>query len=246
MSVVDIGIIVIILFGAVLGFKRGFTKSVVKAVGFIVAVVLAFLLKNGLANFFYNNLPFFNFDGIFKGMTVLNIALYEIIAFLVLLTIFIVILKVVTIVTSLFEKILAATVILSIPSKIAGAFIGLLQNYIIVFIILYITAIPIFNVGILEESNLRNTILNNTPILNNFATDTTKVMEEFVELKEKYNTSTSSDEFNLDTLDLFLKYKIITVESTDRLISKGKIKVENEERLIEILNKYRVNNDNNS
>lgn len=246
MSVVDIGIIVIILFGAVLGFKRGFTKSVVKAVGFIVAVVLAFLLKNGLANFFYNNLPFFNFDGIFKGMTVLNIALYEIIAFLVLLTIFIVILKVVTIVTSLFEKILAATVILSIPSKIAGAFIGLLQNYIIVFIILYITSIPIFNVGILEESNLRNTILNNTPILNNFATNTTKVMEEFVELKEKYNTSTSSDEFNLDTLDLFLKYKIITVESTDRLISKGKIKVENEERLIEILNKYRVNNDNNS
>lgn len=246
MSVVDIGIIVIILFGAVLGFKRGFTKSVVKAVGFIVAVVLAFLLKNGLANFFYNNLPFFNFDGIFKGMTVLNIALYEIIAFLVLLTIFIVILKVVTIVTSLFEKILAATVILSIPSKIAGAFVGLLQNYIIVFIILYITAIPIFNVGILEESNLRNTILNNTPILNNFATDTTKVMEEFVELKEKYNTSTSSDEFNLDTLDLFLKYKIITVESTDRLISKGKIKVKNEERLIEILNKYRVNNDNNS
>lgn len=246
MSVVDIGIIVIILFGAVLGFKRGFTKSVVKAVGFIVAVVLAFLLKNGLANFFYNNLPFFNFDGIFKGMTVLNIALYEIIAFLVLLTIFIVILKVVTIVTSLFEKILAATVILSIPSKIAGVFVGLLQNYIIVFIILYITSIPIFNVGILEESNLRNTILNNTPILNNFATNTTKVMEEFVELKEKYNTSTSSDEFNLDTLDLFLKYKIITVESTDRLISKGKIKVENEERLIEILNKYRVNNDNNS
>ena len=31
MNVIDIGIIIIILFGAVLGFKRGFTKELVKA-----------------------------------------------------------------------------------------------------------------------------------------------------------------------------------------------------------------------
>ena len=246
MSVVDIGIIAIILLGAVLGFMRGFTKSVVKAVGFVLAVVLAFLFKNGLASFFYENLPFFNFDGIFKGMTVLNIALYELIAFLVLLTIFLVLVKVLTLVTSLFEKILSATIILSIPSKIGGAIVGLLQHYIIVFIVLYIITLPVFNMEFLQQSTLKNPILNDTPILNVFAHDTTKVMEEFMELKDKYEASTSSDEFNLDTLDLFLKYKIITVESTDRLISKGKIKVENEERLIEILNKYRVNNDNNS
>ncbi len=246
MNVVDVAIIIIVLFGAVLGFKRGFTKSIVKALGFIVAVVLAFLFKNGLASVLYNNLPFFNFDGIFKGMTVLNIALYELIAFLVLLALFMVVLKVLLIVTSLFEKILAATIVLSIPSKIGGAVVGLVQNYIIVFIVLYIISLPIFNVPLLQESKFKNAILNNTPILNKFADNTVSVMNEFIELKDNYNSSTSSDDFNLDTLDLFLKYNIISVQSADRLVEKGKIKTNNQERLIEILNKYRVNNNDNS
>ncbi len=244
MSVVDIIILIVIAFGGVLGFKRGFTKSVVKAVGFIVAVILAFLLKNSLASFFYSNLPFFSFTGIFKGMTVLNIALYELIAFLILLALFLVILKLVVIATSIFEKILSATIILSIPSKIAGAFVGMIQNYVIVFIVLYIVSLPIFNIDFVHDSKLKKIILNNTPVLNVFATNTTKVIEEFIEIKDNYNSSTSSDEFNLDTLDLFLKYDIITVDSVDKLIGKGKIKVENQERLIEILDKYRVNNDN--
>ena len=73
-----------------------------------------------------------------------------------------------------------------------------------------------------------------------------KTMNEFIELKDNYNSSTSSDDFNLDTLDLFLKYNIISVQSADRLVEKGKIKTNNQERLIEILNKYRVNNNDNS
>ncbi len=241
MSVVDIVILAIIVLGAVLGFLRGFTKSVVKAGGFIISVILAFLLKNELASLFYNNLPFFNFDGIFKGMTVLNIALYELIAFLLLLVVFIVIVKVLLVVTSLFEKVLSATVVLSLPSKIGGAAVGIVQNYVIVFIILYIVSLPVFNIDFLNDSKLKPIILNNTPILNNFAVNTTKVMEEFIKLKDEYNSSTSSDEFNLDTLDLFLKYDIVSIESVDKLIGKGKIKVKDQERLIEILDKYRVN-----
>ena len=49
----------------------------------------------------------------------------------------------------------------------------------------------------------------------------------------------------MDTLDLFLKYNVLTVESADELIGQGKIKTDNQERLIEILNKYRLNNENN-
>ena len=82
--------------------------------------------------------------------------------------------------------------------------------------------------------------------MNKFADNTVSVMNEFIELKDNYNSSTSSDDFNLDTLDLFLKYNIISVQSADRLVEKGKIKTNNQERLIEILNKYRVNNNDNS
>ena len=48
MNVLDIIIIIFILFGAVLGFKRGFTKELVEAVGFIVVLIIAYLLKTHL------------------------------------------------------------------------------------------------------------------------------------------------------------------------------------------------------
>ena len=48
MNILDIGIVIFILFGAVLGFKRGLTSELVKTVGFIVVVILAYFLKNPL------------------------------------------------------------------------------------------------------------------------------------------------------------------------------------------------------
>ena len=72
MSVIDIGIIIFILFGFILGFKRGFTTEIVKALGGVLVVVLAFILKNPLSIFLYEHLPFFNF-GFLKGAAILNI-----------------------------------------------------------------------------------------------------------------------------------------------------------------------------
>ena len=67
MNVLNIGIIIFILFGAVLGFKRGFTKEVVKAAGFLIIVILAYFLKNPLSVLMYEHLPFLHI-GILKGV----------------------------------------------------------------------------------------------------------------------------------------------------------------------------------
>ena len=75
MNIIDIAIIILVLFGAVLGFKRGFTKEVVKALGFIAVIVVAYFLKNPLSIILYEKLPFFSI-GIFKSMEILNILLY--------------------------------------------------------------------------------------------------------------------------------------------------------------------------
>ena len=45
MGIIDLVIIIFILFGAVIGLKQGFTKSLVSLCGFIVVTVLAFILK---------------------------------------------------------------------------------------------------------------------------------------------------------------------------------------------------------
>ena len=237
MKIVDIVILIIILLGAVIGFKRGFTRSLVSALGFIVIAILAYFLKNPLSILLYENLPFFKFGGILKGVTVLNIALYELLAFVMVLAILGVALKILMVATSLFEKILKMTIILGIPSKIMGAVVGALEAFVIVFISLYALSLPIFNISIVNDSNWKDTILNKTPILSAFSKDTMQVIDEFASIKEKYkDNNKNAEEFNKEVLDLFLKYDVVKVSSIDKLVEKEKLQINNIE---EILMKYR-------
>lgn len=237
MKIVDIVILIIILLGAVIGFKRGFTRSLVSALGFIVIAILAYFLKNPLSILLYENLPFFKFGGILKGVTVLNIALYELLAFVIVLAILGVALKILMVATSVFEKILKMTIILGIPSKIMGAVVGAVEAFVIVFISLYALSLPIFNISIVNDSNWKDTILNKTPILSAFSKDTMQVIDEFAGIKEKYkDNNKNAEEFNKEVLDLFLKYDVVKVSSIDKLVEKGKLQINNIE---EILMKYR-------
>ncbi len=237
MNIVDLIIIIFILFGAVLGFKRGFTKSLVSALGFIATIILAFLFKNPVSVMLYENLPFFKFGGVLKGVTVLNIALYEILAFVIVLGILNIVLKVLMLATSIFEKVLNATIILGIPSKILGAVVGIIEFFIISFAALYVLSLPVLNLDVLNESKLKGKILDNTPILSSFADSSTKVIDEFASIKNKYNDNNSNaEQFNKEVLDLFLKYDVVKVESIDKLVEKDKLQINNIE---EILMKYR-------
>lgn len=236
MNVVDIAIILILLLGAVIGFKRGLTRQLVSAVGFFIIIILSFLLKNPISVFLYEHLPFFKFGGVLKGVTVLNIALYELVAFLVVLSILMIIFQILKSVTSIFEHILKMTIILGIPSKILGAVVGVIENYVWIFIILYIASLPLFNLNIIKESKYKDIILNNTPVLSNVAGNSLDVITEFANIKTKYESDTNATEFNKETLDLFLKYDVITVKSVDKLVDLGKLKIDNIES---VLSKYR-------
>ena len=232
----DAAIILILIMGAVVGFKRGFTYEVVSTLGFFLVLILAYFLKNPLSVFLYEHLPFFKFGGIFKGVTVLNIFLYEVIAFLIVAIVLMFILKIIEKVTNLFEKFLKFTFIFSIPSKIAGMIVGMIESYVWVYIILYILNLPMFDIPLLQKSNYKDQILNHTVILSNATDRSMKVINEFLELKDKYEVTPNATEFNRETLDLFLKYDVITVDSVETLRDKNKLKIDN---LDEILNKYK-------
>lgn len=237
MNIVDLIIIIVILFGAVIGFKRGFTKSLVSAVGLIAIVIIAFLLKNPVSTVLYEHLPFFQFGGVIKGVTVLNIALYELLAFVIVLAVLGIVLKILMIATSIFERILTLTIILGIPSKILGAIIGVLEWFILVFIGLYVLNMPVVNVKEINNSTLAPKILNNTPILSGVIKDTNAVINEFASIKDKYtDKNVDTNEFNKETLDLFLKYNVVSVDSVDKLIKDNKLKIDG---IDEVLVKYR-------
>ncbi|MBE6144454.1 MAG: CvpA family protein [Firmicutes bacterium] len=236
MNIVDIIIIIFLAFGALIGFRRGFTKQLISSIGLLAVVILAFIFKNPVSTLLYENLPFFKFGGIFKGVTVLNILIYEVIAFFLVLAILMIILKILLFISGIFERFLNMTILLGIPSKILGAVLGILENFIIAFIVLYILTLPIFNIKGLEDSKIKNTILKKTPILSTQIDKSIKVIDEFVELKNKYETAVDPVGFNLEALDLLLEYKITTVSSVEKLLEQDKLQMTGVD---EILEKYR-------
>lgn len=234
MSIIDILVILFILLGAVVGFKRGFTTSLVNFIGVILVVVIAYFLKDPVGEFLMSFCPFFNFGGIIKGVTVLNIALYQIIAFVLVFSILMIGLKVLLMATGVFETILKFTIVLGIPSKILGAIVGVIENYIIAFFVLYVLSMPNFmDVGFIKDSNFREPILKNTPVLSVVADSSLKVLDEFRGLSDKYVSTDNTNEFNLETLDLFLKYKVVSVSTVKNLDESGKINIEGIESVID-------------
>ena len=237
MNIIDLLIIIFILIGTAVGFKRGFTSSLFNFVGVILVIIIAYFLKNPISEFLMNFCPFFSFGGIIKGVTVLNIAVYEIIAFILVFSLLMIGLKALLMATGILETLLKFTIVLGLPSKILGAIVGLIENYIIVFFVLYILSMPNFlDVGFIKDSTYREPILKNTPILSNVAESTLAVLDEFKGLSDKYTATENSNEFNLETLNLFLKYKVVTVDTVEKLDDSGKIKIEGIET---VLNKYR-------
>ena len=235
-TIVDAIIILFLLIGALIGFKRGIIQSATIFLGIIFVIILAYYLKNPLSKLMYTYLPFFEFSGALKGVTVLNILIYEAIAFLVVFFVLDAILQIAIKATGILEKILKFTIVLGIPSKIAGAIFGLLEQFIYVFVFLFLLSRLSFTASYINESNLGPKILNNTPIVSSILESSYQAFDEIYSLKEKYENRNDEDSYNREALDILLKYDIITIESAENLIENEKLKIPDVDS---ILNKYR-------
>lgn len=222
MNILDAVIIIFLMVGILAGVRRGFIKQTVLLVGLVVVLVLSFHLRVPISTFLYKHLPFFGFAGIFKGVSVLNILLYELIAFLVVFSVLYLILRIVLKITGLIEGILKATIILGFFSKIAGAIVGFLEGYIITFVLLFVFSQPFIKVTGIEDSKLADRILTNTPFMSSAVSNIKGVIDEVEELSNIYKNN--SKEFNNKAVEVFLKYNIVTEENIEYLREKGKLK----------------------
>ena len=224
LNIVDAIIILIILLGGVIGFKEGIIKKLTSVIGLILVVILSFTLKNYLSVIFYENLPFFDLWGAFKGIQVLNIIFYEMLAFLIIASVLTLVYRLLLGVSGLIEKILKATVILSIPSKILGFFAGLLENYIWIYLFLFVLTLPVINIKEIRESNLATSILEKTPILSKYTNKTLAIYNDLYNIIDNKENKTN-EQVNESAMDLMLKYEIITPSSARKLIDKNKVSV---------------------
>jgi colicin V production protein len=231
MNVVDVIIIVLLILGGVAGFKAGVIKKLTDFIGMFVVIILAFYLKNYISVIMYENLPFFNFFGLINGIDVLNILLYEVIAFLVIFIALLFVLKVVLMLTGLVEKILKATVILSIPSKLLGIVVGVIEMYVYLFLILVIVSLPIFDSSFLKDSKMNNFILNNTPVLSGVSEEIIDIYGDVYNIIDNRKNKTN-EQLNEEILKVLIDKKVVTKESAKKLVDRNKIHI-NDKSIVE-------------
>ena len=227
MGIVDNIIILFILLGGLVGFKEGAIKKATSIVGLVLVVILSFVLKNHLSVFFYENLPFFNLWGVFKGIQVLNVVFYEMVAFLIIASVLTIVYRVLLGITGIIEKILKATIILSIPSKILGFVIGLIESYIWVYLFLFVLTLPVFNIKEIYDSKASTFIMTKTPILSKYTDKTLDIYNDLYSIIDNRENK-SNEQVNEEAMELMLEYEIITPSSARKLIEKNKVEIDDD------------------
>lgn len=223
MNVIDIICIVIIVLFGIIGLRKGVIKSLVQLIGTCAVIVLAFVFKDVLANFLMKYLPFYNFGGVFEGITSINVLIYELISFIVIYIILYCILSIVINLAGIVEKLIDITVILAIPSKILGGIVGLIEGVIMAFLVAFI----LFHIPTTEpmvaDSKFSIVLLERTPIIGSLASSSTKALEEIIEIVSEMQDNENREEVNFQVLHVLVTYNIISKEDAQRLIDDNKI-----------------------
>jgi len=234
-NIVDIIIVLTIALWGLYGFKRGFIKQGVMTVGTVLMFILAFFFKNPIAEFLSLNLPFIKIPGLL-GAEALNILFYQIIAFVIVVSILEIVLHLLIKLSGIIETLLKFTIIFGIPSKILGFILGVIEGVVIVYIVLVFMSQPLFNLKVFNDSELTPKILNNVPGLSNVSNGIVETFTDVYELTDKYSRTNDSNGYTRDAIDIMLKHRVIDVDYVDKLVEQNKITASG---IDNVLNKYR-------
>ncbi len=241
LNIVDILIIIFILLCIVTGCNRGIIKEGMNVLGTILMVVISFSLMGTLANAFYKFLPFFPL-GLGKiNLTALNILLYQILAFAIIFSILNLIFRIILTITNIVDKLLNALIIMKPVSSFLGGIVGFISGVVVSFVILLILSVPLSGFKTFHESKITNFILDKTPLfapltqnITNATNDIYKLVSNINDEEEKIK---NANKYNLEAMDIMLKYKLITPENLEILQKQNKLNsitgIEN------IINKYK-------
>ncbi|WP_025114525.1 CvpA family protein [Lysinibacillus fusiformis] len=164
----DLIILVVLLAGIGVGAKRGFIVQMMHIVSFIVALIVAYIYYKPLAQKFVFWVPYPGVTetgslGVVIDSLDLDRTFYRVIAFAV---IFFAVKITLQIVASIFDFI-AYLPVLNTVNRWLGALFGMIENYLIMFILLYVCALlPIDSIqNLMSKSLLSGLILEHTPVI---------------------------------------------------------------------------------
>ncbi|MGV2937983.1 CvpA family protein [Mesobacillus sp. LC4] len=163
----DLAVLAILLIGFIVGLKRGFILQTIHLVGFIAAFIVAYIYYDQLAPKLTLWIPYPNLGSnstlnlLFENAN-LEDAYYRAIAFA---AIFFAVKILLQIIGSMLDFV-AHLPVLKQLNVWAGGFLGFVEVYLLLFIVLYIAALlPIQAIqGPLNDSILAENIIKNTPV----------------------------------------------------------------------------------
>ncbi|QVY60608.1 CvpA family protein [Cytobacillus gottheilii] len=164
----DLFIIVILLFGFLVGLKRGFILQLIHLTGFIIAFIVARMYYEPLSEKLTLWVPYPNFGSdstmqMFFANDNLEDAYYRAIAFAI---IFFAVKVLLQIIGSMLDFVASLPIIKQLNIW-AGGILGFIEVYLIMFIILYIAAlVPIAGMQTyFNDSFMVDLIVNHSPVL---------------------------------------------------------------------------------
>lgn len=237
LNIFDVGIILLLIMFFIVGFKNGVIRELFALVGIILVFILSFALKGIVGNFLCLILPFFKITGVIEGFSVINILIYQAIGFILVFGILLTIYEFILRISKFVQKLVNLTIILIIPSKILGGIVSVIKGWIVLFAVFIVLMIPLRNYSIFSDSTMINKILYNTPVLSDYTSSFTNSVEEIYDLGVKVsNKEISTNEANLETLDIMLKHNVVDKNTVEKLIEQNKL--DDVKNINSILNKY--------
>ena len=226
---VDATIAISLIIGALFGFKKGIIKGIVSLGLLIVAIIAAWFLKNPIAAIMYTKLPFISFT---SSTSIINIIIYEMIAFLIIAIILLLIVKLIMFFTGLIDKILSLTKVMGFASRILGLIFGFIETYIFIFIGLFLMYNFTNFYKDIDNNTLALRMLNSTPILSPMIEKEKGAFDEIYALKSEYKED--DEEYNKKVFEVLIKYKVISVNTAKQLVNEGKIKIADANEIIKM------------
>lgn len=220
--IVNSVIILFLVMGVYDGYKKGFIEGLFRLAGAIVALVLAYMFKDKLSVLLYTHLPFIKLGGLFRGVSVINILIYELIAFVLIFIVAILVVDLVVKTSGLVEKLLKIIPLFDVLNGILGALIGFLQTIVILYFVIFVFKFGCNLFGFQLQPSLADNVLE-IKILDEKFGSTISSFNEIAALSKTYENSKDKTELNNKSIDILLKYGIISKENLDILIKNGKI-----------------------
>ena len=224
LNIFDVGIILLLIMFLIVGFKNGVIREAFALIGIIAVFILSFVFKGLLGNLMCIILPFFKLSGVIEGFSVINILIYQIIAFMLVFAILLTIYEIFLKISKFIQKLVNLTIILILPSKLLGAVVSLIKGVIVLFAVFIVLMIPLKNSELFTGSTMVNQILYKTPMLSQSSNNYINTVEEIYNLAEKVsNKKISTNDANLELLDMMLKHKIVNKSTVESLVKLHKL-----------------------